>query len=307
MTATLRNRIRVIGLAVLLAAGLAALPSGIALQSVQAAESGESSQLMCVASPASDDGSLSDAKGEITIAKPKIWQSERVGALLEQFPNRRFILVGDSGQSDSEAYGALARRFPKQVKRILIRSVPGSRRRWSYPAQPHDDDAMHAPPPPRPAASLAAMGDFRPALPTKPDATDATPPGCRRADSSSRFRRWFLRECWLPWLLWLPRARNGGFLRASAAPWRLSGLVARRLPWLPNPPRPRHRVALCSGEQPQQPDDNRAWLPSTGFPYHWGGSPFHRWQPWQAATPAALRHAANASARNSRCVRAVVR
>src|SRR4029079_9176733 len=83
MTATLRNRIRVIGLAVLLAAGLAALPSGIALRNVQAAESGESSQLMCVASPASDDGSLSDAKGEITIAKPKIWQSERVGALLD--------------------------------------------------------------------------------------------------------------------------------------------------------------------------------------------------------------------------------
>lgn len=58
---------------------------------------------------------------------PEQFKVERIGALIERFPNRRFILVGDSGQSDPEAYGTLARRFPMQVKRILIRSVTGAR------------------------------------------------------------------------------------------------------------------------------------------------------------------------------------
>ncbi|MBI5773795.1 MAG: App1 family protein [Verrucomicrobia bacterium] len=43
--------------------------------------------------------------------------------MLRQFPKRRFILVGDSGERDPEIYGALARQFPQQVHRILIRDV----------------------------------------------------------------------------------------------------------------------------------------------------------------------------------------
>lgn len=62
---------------------------------------------------------------------PEEYKVSRIGVLLERFPDRRFILVGDSGQSDPEAYGALARRFPKQVKRILIRSVPGSQKDYA--------------------------------------------------------------------------------------------------------------------------------------------------------------------------------
>jgi phosphatidate phosphatase APP1 len=42
---------------------------------------------------------------------------------LRQFPQRQFILVGDSGERDPEVYGELARRFPGQVRRILIRDV----------------------------------------------------------------------------------------------------------------------------------------------------------------------------------------
>jgi phosphatidate phosphatase APP1 len=42
--------------------------------------------------------------------------------------------VGDSGESDPEVYGALARRFPVQVRRILIHEVtndPGSKERYA--------------------------------------------------------------------------------------------------------------------------------------------------------------------------------
>lgn len=52
-----------------------------------------------------------------------------IKTILRLFPERRFILVGDSGEKDPEIYGSLTRRFPSQIERILIRRVPG--RRWT--------------------------------------------------------------------------------------------------------------------------------------------------------------------------------
>lgn len=43
--------------------------------------------------------------------------------LLAKFPQRRFVLVGDSGEADPEVYGEVARRHPGQIERILIRDV----------------------------------------------------------------------------------------------------------------------------------------------------------------------------------------
>ena len=54
---------------------------------------------------------------------PEEYKPAVIEPLLKQFPNRRFVLVGDSGERDPEVYGALARRFPKQVMRIFIRNV----------------------------------------------------------------------------------------------------------------------------------------------------------------------------------------
>lgn len=45
--------------------------------------------------------------------------------ILQTFPGRRFLLVGDSGEADPEIYAALARKFPQQVSRVLIREVDG--------------------------------------------------------------------------------------------------------------------------------------------------------------------------------------
>jgi len=41
--------------------------------------------------------------------------------LLERFPKRRFILVGDSGEKDAEIYETLARKYPQQIVHIMIR------------------------------------------------------------------------------------------------------------------------------------------------------------------------------------------
>lgn len=43
--------------------------------------------------------------------------------ILADFPGRRFVLVGDSGERDPEVYTAVARRHPHQVMSVLIRQV----------------------------------------------------------------------------------------------------------------------------------------------------------------------------------------
>jgi phosphatidate phosphatase APP1 len=48
-----------------------------------------------------------------------------LASLIKSSPRRRFILVGDSGEIDPEIYGSLARRYPRQVARILIRAIEG--------------------------------------------------------------------------------------------------------------------------------------------------------------------------------------
>jgi hypothetical protein len=56
---------------------------------------------------------------------PENYKPGVIEPMLRQFPKRRFILVGDSGERDPEIYGALARKFPQQIHRILIRNVTG--------------------------------------------------------------------------------------------------------------------------------------------------------------------------------------
>jgi uncharacterized protein DUF2183 len=43
--------------------------------------------------------------------------------LIDALPERDYVLIGDSSQHDPEAYADTARRYPKQIKKILIRDV----------------------------------------------------------------------------------------------------------------------------------------------------------------------------------------
>lgn len=51
------------------------------------------------------------------------YKIETVSRLLTRFPQRKFILIGDSGEKDPEVYLAVAKRFKSQVLKILIREV----------------------------------------------------------------------------------------------------------------------------------------------------------------------------------------
>lgn len=56
-------------------------------------------------------------------ANPEKYKPGVIEPLLKQFPQRKFILIGDSGERDPEIYGALARNFPAQIRMIYIRDV----------------------------------------------------------------------------------------------------------------------------------------------------------------------------------------
>ena len=56
-------------------------------------------------------------------ASPDRFKRRNIEPLLQRLPRRRFVLVGDSGQRDPEIFGELARRYPRQVKRIFIRDM----------------------------------------------------------------------------------------------------------------------------------------------------------------------------------------
>ncbi|NEX21788.1 App1 family protein [Thiorhodococcus mannitoliphagus] len=69
------------------------------------------------------------AGGEATQAQKRA----QIGAIIGQFPARRFILVGDSGEQDPEIYRAIRQRFPRQIEAIWIRDVVDDRHR--HPAR----------------------------------------------------------------------------------------------------------------------------------------------------------------------------
>lgn len=50
-----------------------------------------------------------------------------IDELLDRYPHRRFVFVGDSGEQDPEIYGDIARRRSDQVLHVFIRDVTGER------------------------------------------------------------------------------------------------------------------------------------------------------------------------------------
>jgi hypothetical protein len=65
---------------------------------------------------------------------PEKHKASVIEPLLKRFPNRRFILIGDSGERDPEIYAALAQKFPRQIERIYVRDVsagPASAERYA--------------------------------------------------------------------------------------------------------------------------------------------------------------------------------
>jgi phosphatidate phosphatase APP1 len=84
---------------------------------------------------------------------PEQFKLETITPVIQAFPKRRFVLIGDAGETDPKAYGQLAKDYPTQVAAIFIRALTADaeeaqrvaealnavpRDRWVLFDNPHD-------------------------------------------------------------------------------------------------------------------------------------------------------------------------
>lgn len=53
----------------------------------------------------------------------------RIESLLNYFPSKKFILIGDSSQSDPEIYKYISIKYPERIMSIFIREITGGKRK----------------------------------------------------------------------------------------------------------------------------------------------------------------------------------
>ncbi len=69
------------------------------------------------------DSSITNIFADATKTKPP-----EIERLLKEYPERTFVLVGDSGEKDPEIYADFLRRYPQRIEKIFIRNVGMARR-----------------------------------------------------------------------------------------------------------------------------------------------------------------------------------
>jgi hypothetical protein len=55
-------------------------------------------------------------------------KTSEIARIMDRFPGRTFVLIGDSGEQDPEIYREVQRRFGARVERIVIRDLTNARR-----------------------------------------------------------------------------------------------------------------------------------------------------------------------------------
>ena len=48
---------------------------------------------------------------------------KQISQIISHFPDRHFILIGDSGEHDPEVFAKIKQKFPQQIKEIRIRDI----------------------------------------------------------------------------------------------------------------------------------------------------------------------------------------
>ena len=69
-----------------------------------------------------------DSARKLRPSPQKAHKSAAIEPLVEAFPKRRFVLIGDSGEQDSEIYSSFLRKRPHQIAGIFIRAIRGETR-----------------------------------------------------------------------------------------------------------------------------------------------------------------------------------
>ncbi|CAJ1947393.1 unnamed protein product [Cylindrotheca closterium] len=56
-------------------------------------------------------------------ADPVEYKRQHIEGIIQKYPKRSFVLVGDSGEKDPEIYAEIYRNFPKNVESVWIRNI----------------------------------------------------------------------------------------------------------------------------------------------------------------------------------------
>jgi len=62
---------------------------------------------------------LKPSSGQVTYEQ----NVEKISELVERFPKRQFVLIGDSGEQDPEVFKQIREKYPANVERIIIRDI----------------------------------------------------------------------------------------------------------------------------------------------------------------------------------------
>ncbi|KPJ91927.1 MAG: hypothetical protein AMJ53_10435 [Gammaproteobacteria bacterium SG8_11] len=57
-------------------------------------------------------------------ASPFEYKTNTLEGIINRYPQRKFVLVGDSTESDAEVYSYIAKKYPQQIIKIFIRNAP---------------------------------------------------------------------------------------------------------------------------------------------------------------------------------------
>lgn len=71
---------------------------------------------------------IRDSARKLRRSPQKVYKRATIEPILDAFPKRHFVLVGDSGEQDPEIYGSLLRERPDQIVGIFIRTMRGETR-----------------------------------------------------------------------------------------------------------------------------------------------------------------------------------
>lgn len=69
-----------------------------------------------------------EAARKLRMSPQKAHKQTAIEPILKAFPQRKFVLIGDSGEQDPEIYASLLREFPSQIAGIFIRAIRGETR-----------------------------------------------------------------------------------------------------------------------------------------------------------------------------------
>jgi len=56
-------------------------------------------------------------------ADPAQSKISKICSIIDAYPQRKFVMVGDTGERDPEVYGEICRRYPNHIQRVFLRDV----------------------------------------------------------------------------------------------------------------------------------------------------------------------------------------